>query len=152
MAAMEPDPLTAEVTRLIGLLEAQYGAQARFAKRVGLTTSAIYAWKTGKTQPEPERWPTIEDYFGLPVGYLERVASGIVPAGSADPTRIDDIALVAPVATTEPTTADLDRKLDRLLELVEGLAGVRKGRRRPDPPRDPTPAEMPRPALAPRRR
>lgn len=124
---MTPGPLALEVARLVSLLEGHYGAQSRLAKRVNLTTSAITSWKQMKSVPDEDRWPAIEDYFGLPEGHLESVDDGLVEVGAVEPTRVDGLAILTNRSAT-PIEARLDALEDRLAEILTTVQGASQHR------------------------
>ena len=73
------------ITKLIAeALEREgYGSQSRLARACHVKVQTVSKWKDGQIVPLPERWPVIEDFFGMDPGTLGRESkyTGAVPAG-----------------------------------------------------------------------
>lgn len=48
------------------------GAQSNLARVLGIGPQAVNKWYKGGNNPEPDKWPAIEDFFGKPRGTLAR--------------------------------------------------------------------------------
>lgn len=131
MAVMSSDPVTIEVSGLVSRLSDVYGAQARFARRLSVSGSAISSWKAMKVRPEPDRWPDIERFFGLSEGHLRRVEAGEIEPGGVQPTSIDGQNFALPgIEPTSPAPhrpgrrADLNEVFSMIVEVQEAQAAM----------------------------
>ena len=53
----------------------------RVSEETGIKTSALSAWKSGRSTPKFEKMKVIADYFGVPIEYL---ATGVMPNDSEE--------------------------------------------------------------------
>jgi hypothetical protein len=49
------------------------GAQTRLAEAVGVRVQTVNKWQKRQTCPEPDKWPAIEEHFGLNPGTIRDV-------------------------------------------------------------------------------
>lgn len=73
------------------------GTQSRLAEAVGVSPQTVNKWASGANDPDPERWPEIEEALGLESGAIERAAM----VGAA--LRLDKV-----------TRRDVDEILERI--------------------------------------
>lgn len=68
---------------VVQIIQAELGATkdgraSKLARAVGVSAETVSKWRRGKSSPGPDKYPAIEEFFGLPQGTL-RSAAGMAP-------------------------------------------------------------------------
>lgn len=106
--AYKSDVLTSMISKELDLRPR--GAKTRLAEATGVTPQTITKWSKGEVQPEPERWPLIEQFFGWDPGEIVR---RVVPAIGTDTVSDLVLKLAEDVAALAGRVAKLEARPSR---------------------------------------
>lgn len=95
--------------RLQRLREDRRFTKTALAKKVGVTTTCVWNWEEGNTEPRPENMRALGEALNVPVEYLESGAGweGAPSAGLPAEGGDDDLSLPSVIAEAKIRIATL---------------------------------------------